>query len=137
MADHLEWHKNYLVGDRVADAEHQKIVHLVNTFLKGLSEGKAPRILDAILDQLLEVSRAHFKGEEAKMKKEADTAAFIRHKDDHDNLLKELRMLKDGYARAKLGVEDVLPFFRDWIFGHIEKNDRGIFQPTDPENQGR
>lgn len=133
MADFLEWDKSYLVGDKDADAEHQKILQLVNMFLTSLSEAKATKILDAILDQIIEVAREHFKKEEALIKKGADTPTFIQTKEDHQNRIKELRMLRGSYARANLGVDDVLPFFKDWIFEHIEKSGKGLsFQTNSP-----
>ncbi len=128
MAQFLEWNETHAVGVEAADASHKKILDLINAFLTGLTEGKHRVILDTILDQLIDVSAGHFKQEEKTLKQLADRELFIRHMDKHRLLLNELRMLKDGYADAKLGVNDMLPFFKDWIFNHIDNMDKECYK---------
>lgn len=121
MIEYLEWDEGLRTGEQVADREHQEFIYLVNTFLNGLAAGKADKILDTFLAHLIEFAQEHFRKEEALLRGRIEPPSFVRYRDDQRNRVSELKMLKNGYARAKLGVNDVVPFFKDWVYDHVGK----------------
>ncbi len=114
----VEWTEAFAVGNEELDQEHRKLLDLVATFLNAFDEEKAEIILNAILDELLEFARDHFKREERLLRK-FDRAGFIAQKDINDELSKELGMLRDTYADGKLGSKDIAPFLKEWILRHL------------------
>ena len=125
MTDFLKWTDDLKVGNDAIDNEHKAMLDMANTFLQELSKGKSEKVLHGILTHLIDVSREHFKAEEKVLKKEVSADLFLHHRDEHKRLLEELRMLDNGFAAAKLGVDDILPFLQEWLFKHIKEIDLG------------
>lgn len=121
MIEYLQWDETLRSGEQLADEEHQEFIRLVNTFLNGLATGKAAKILDAFLAHLIEFAQEHFKKEEAVLRDRIEPPSFVAYRDDHRKRVSELKMLKNAYAQAKLGVDDVVPFFQDWVYEHVGK----------------
>ncbi len=134
MAEFLEWSDSDSVGDDAADRAHRKIIQVVNLFLNALVQGKAEKILESLLDQIIAVVQDHFKSEENVLNRHIDRPLFIRHKDDDQRIVKELRMLRTGFARAGLGIDDVLPFFQEWVFKHIRELDQPCYRQVPPSS---
>ena len=128
MTDFLQWTESDSVGDQAADKEHQKIIRLVNMFLNALVEGKAEKILDSLLEHLIDSVRDHLKKEDDALIKHIERPLFILHKEDGQRIVRELRMLKTSYAKAQLGIDDVLPFFKEWVFTHIREMDQPSYR---------
>ena len=126
MADLLEWTDGFLVGDEDMDREHRNLHKLTYTFLTAFKEGKAQNILDVVLGELIEFTRKHFKNEE-KLLRKFDRTQFIAQKDINDQLVRELMMLRDTYVDGKLGVDDITPFFNDWILRHLKSVGRLVY----------
>lgn len=119
MAELLEWTDGFLVGVEEMDREHRNLHKLTNTFLTAFKDGKAQNILDVVLNELIEFTRKHFKNEERLLRK-IDRTQFIAQKDINDELVMELMMLRDTYVAGKLGVDDITPFFNDWMLRHLK-----------------
>jgi len=123
MAEYLKWKDTLEIGDDANDAAHRLMLQLANTFMDKLAQGQSEKILHGILEHLIDISKEHFRAEEISLKKQLDHDSFAHHRSEHIRLIDEMRMLDNGFAASKLGVEDVLPFFKEWIFDHIEKLD--------------
>lgn len=132
MTEFLEWSDTDSVGDDSADRAHQRIINLVNMFLNALVQGKAEKILDSLLEHIIDSAMGHFKEEETLLNRHIDRSLLVLHKDESARIVQELRMLKSGYAKAELGIDDMVPFFQEWMFKHIRELDQPCYRQMPP-----
>lgn len=120
----LDWTESLSVGFRLLDADHKRLIDLINK-LHDASEVNAssPAVLSA-LDALIDYARTHFVHEETLMRKTA-YPQFIPHKIEHDRLMVQIEELRKRMAAAQTGVsKDTTVFLRTWLCDHIIKIDR-------------
>lgn len=120
----IEWRDDFKTGDAAVDHEHRELIDLMNTLFDAMTEG-APT--DETLRSLGEVFArisAHFALEEREMV-EAKYGAFPDHKDDHEDLLDEIRDIMDAYEVGAFSAErDAFgERLRDWFVNHFKTHD--------------
>lgn len=78
---------------------------------------------DRLIDELLQVTRAHFAHEEALMEECAyeDREAHFR---EHSNLIEELRDLQRQFKAGTLSSLATPTFMKKWMLEHIQHTDR-------------
>jgi hemerythrin-like metal-binding protein len=119
----IEWTDEYSVGLEIFDAEHKKLVAIINRLHDSFSGGMDHSVTDAALDELVEYTILHFSHEESFFDDWAypDQAA---HRVAHQ----ELREQVDAYrASAKGSIEmalELITFLRYWLLGHILSEDK-------------
>ncbi len=115
---------SYSVGIARIDAQHQRLVDLINDLHAAMVGGEAKSALEKILDGLAAYAVSHFATEEQLMRKFA-YPSFEQHKAEHDKLMVQVRFLQDK-SRAKtttLSLE-VMTFLKRWLIGHIANVDK-------------
>ena len=115
----IAWSAKYSVGIAQVDAEHQKLVGLVNDLNAAMMEGRAKTVLDRIFDQLIAYTTSHFAHEEGLMRLYS-YPEFAQHKADHDKLVKKAKELQAEFHSGNVTISlEVMSFLRDWLVGHI------------------
>lgn len=93
----LTWKPEYSVGIESVDHEHREMIELVNDLHKEMKERGDPGSIDQFLGDIHATISAHFALEERVMR-QSNYDEYEPHKDDHEELLDQIRDLMDAYA---------------------------------------
>lgn len=120
----ITWSDRYSVGISRIDAQHQRLVDLINDLHAATLAGEGNSALDKILDGLAGYVVSHFATEEALMKKFA-YPGYDQHKAEHERLAAQVKLLleKSRTDRTALSPE-VMMFLQRWLIGHIANVDK-------------
>ncbi|MBK7078288.1 MAG: hemerythrin family protein [Myxococcales bacterium] len=122
----MEWGPKLSVGIQSFDAEHQKLVAMVNDLFDAINTGKGKEKLGVVLGALIDYTVTHFQHEEREMKAH-NFPAFAKHKEEHDALTKQVAEVRQKFAagnNAALSAE-VMAFLKNWLIKHIMGTDKG------------
>jgi hemerythrin len=121
----MEWTEKLSVGVKQFDAEHQKLVGMVNDLFDAVQAGKGKDLLGPILDGLISYTKTHFANEE-KYFAQHQYPNFQAHKAEHDALAKQVLDVQAKFkagASAALSME-VMNFLKNWLVKHILGTDK-------------
>lgn len=121
---YIEWDDAMSVGVPVLDADHQRLIRLLNAFVEALENDEGLMVTDSIFAALGDYVVTHFAREE-EILAEVGYADLEPHKAAHRALENKFAELRDSYVlnpdkRAEKRVED---FLIDWLKSHILKTD--------------
>lgn len=121
----LEWRDALSIGHAEIDAQHARIVEAFNELRGCVYAGGGDLEAGRLLDALIALSAENFATEEALMEALGDGEAHWRlHRDVHQALLREMRLLRQGLARRGAHVTaKTVNFVRQWLFDHIQHTD--------------
>ncbi|NLW07801.1 MAG: hemerythrin family protein [Clostridia bacterium] len=126
----LTWKDEYAIGVPLIDEQHQRLFAIGNRLYDLLEnyifDDKYDKIV-AILEELKEYARYHFKSEEEYML-QIKYPRYFSQKVEHDDFISKIEQVElqnidedqDKYIR------DLLNFVFDWILDHIIKKDKAI-----------
>lgn len=122
------WNDELNVGNAFIDADHKKLVKLVNDFHDAMEQGRGNEVVGKVLNNLVIYTKQHFKNEEAEMQR-IKYPRYLAHKQEHDQLMKDVDELQASFAsgKAMLSIK-VSKFLRDWLVTHIQKTDKHLAQ---------
>jgi hemerythrin len=119
----IEWESRFSVGVKQIDAEHQKLVGIINELHDAMSRGQGKDVLERIFKDLTEYTQTHFANEEALMQK-TGYPDLENHRLQHVDLIRQIDELQ---AKAKTGSAlvsiNVLNFLRGWLTDHMLDSD--------------
>ena len=120
----MTWTENYSVGIKSIDAQHQKLINMVNELQDAMLAGKANDQIGKILDGLVTYTVTHFAYEE-KLFAQHGYADAKAHKAEHDKLTAQVADFQAQFksGKAKLSAQ-LMNFLRDWLNGHIMGTDK-------------
>ncbi len=115
----VTWSDKYSVGLTRIDAEHQRLVDLINELYAAVIGGKGDAVVGKVLAGLTSYTLSHFSTEESLMKTHR-YPDYDRHKAEHDKLVAQVQQLQSDFRKGKATVsQDVLTFLQRWLIGHI------------------
>lgn len=124
----IEWGPQIAVGHPEIDAQHQKLIDLVNRLHDAMSKGKGKDALGQILVELEDYTKYHFGIEEALMAKHVYSGT-LAHKQKHKELIGQLAALMAEYKKGKLTVTmETMDFLKSWLTDHIMGMDKKLSQ---------
>lgn len=119
LAPLLEWSDEYSVGVESMDAQHKKLIDLINQLDEVIQAGRHFEELEPVLDGVIDYTKTHFQAEEAYMEK-VGYPDLEAHKESHAQLLKEVLGFREAAGSGDPEVMDrFLVFLRTWLLGHI------------------
>jgi len=121
----MEWNDRMSVGVTQFDAEHKKLISLINDLFDAVQAGRGRDALGGILDGLITYTKTHFANEEANMQKLGYPDLSI-HRKEHEALTQQVLEVQRKYhsgATAMLSME-VLTFLKNWLIKHIQGTDK-------------
>ncbi|HNX04484.1 MAG TPA: bacteriohemerythrin [Opitutales bacterium] len=123
MVTFFPWKASYSVGIASIDAQHMKLVELLNSLWDAMSHGQGNEACGKILNQLVSYTLSHFETEEYLLRKH-NYADYAAHKKEHDILKERIRVLQDDLrtGKARLSVE-LGDFLKEWLRHHILETD--------------
>lgn len=122
--DLFVWNSGYETGVAAMDAQHQKLVAMINDLYRAMRQQKAAAVMNGIVDNLIAYTAKHFRDEEAVMEK-AGYPEIEKHKEIHASLVgKVLEVQKNLHSgQGAVGME-LLNFLKDWLVNHIKGTDK-------------
>lgn len=120
----MHWNDNYSVGVGSIDADHKKLVGMVNDLFDGVKEGKGVGAVGQILDGLIAYTVEHFDREERYFAQTGypDTAA---HKAEHEDLKKQVLEIQAKFRAGNSAVTmETMSFLKNWLINHIQGSDK-------------
>lgn len=115
----LEWTDKMSVGIDTIDADHRKLLDLVNELHAVVRKKESPTNIGRVLRDLISYTDYHFQAEEQLLRL-LRFPDFEHHKAVHDQLRKKVAELEARYRDCpeKGGVK-MFDFLSDWLMRHI------------------
>ena len=121
----MEWNEKMAVGVALLDADHKKLVALVNQLFDAIQSGKGNDVLGKVLDGLVEYTVVHFRHEEDFFAKSGYPASDA-HKQEHEKLTSQVLAIQAKFKSGAPGTLtlEVMNFLRNWLINHIQGVDK-------------
>ena len=119
----LQWKQEYSVGIDSMDDEHREMMELINDIHAKLQTDPDAEQIDDCLGAVYNTISGHFALEE-KMMREHQYSEYLAHKEDHEDLLDQIRDLMDEYhADPDSGATRLAEGLSNWFAGHFSTFD--------------
>lgn len=123
---YFEWADDMVIDKGPIDADHQKLVELVNDLHTATSEGRGQEVIERIIHELIRYTKEHLEREEQLMAS-IQFPNLERHKVGHDHFTQQLNALQAKYDQGSITVASQLStVLRDWLSLHIRRSDKEI-----------
>jgi hemerythrin len=119
----MQWDRTLSVGVDRLDAQHKKLIDLVNRLHDAMREGAGQKVVGSVLQELAAYARDHFADEETLMRR-AGYADTVAHVAEHARLTDDVGRLQHEQAAGNLLTMDVMFFLRSWLLTHIMQSDK-------------
>ncbi|MDP2903326.1 MAG: bacteriohemerythrin, partial [Methylovulum sp.] len=120
------WDDNFNTGIPEIDAQHQKLVQLLNELASYLGNQSETPQLNRVFDDLAQYAVYHFKTEEIIWNQYfQDDAWGIAHETTHGQFISELLKIK-SHENKELDdevTEEIVAFLTNWLVFHILESD--------------
>jgi hemerythrin-like metal-binding protein len=121
MSD-FRWTPDLSVGVEASDADHKRLIDLLNELSDGISCGQGKEILGKILDELESYTRYHFAREEDFFERTGYPA--VEHKLEHRKLVEQIVTLQSRYRTGETALAiETLDILKKWLTQHIQGTD--------------
>ena len=118
------WKPEYSVKVAEIDAQHQKLVALLNALYEAMQSGKGRLVVGPAVNGLIDYTKTHFATEERLMQA-AGYPGLPAHKKQHDEFVAKVKefqtQLESGQASLTIQVSN---FLKDWLINHIQNTDQ-------------
>ncbi len=127
----LAWKPEYSVGIDSVDFEHQEMIDLINRLYDELRDKKDADSIERFLGEIHTTISAHFALEERVMQR-ANYPEYSAHKDDHEDLLDQIRDLMDVFAvDPEKGIAVLQKQLSAWFASHFSTFDARLHGQLD------
>ena len=119
----LEWKKEFSVGIQSMDEEHQHMIELINGVYTELREHRDADSIERFLGDVHSAIAGHFALEERLMR-ESGYVEYEAHKEDHEDLLDQIRDMMDALNDdADAGFRQLEQCLSGWFGRHFSSFD--------------
>ena len=119
----LEWKSEFSVGVESMDFEHRNMIAMINEIYDEMKARRDASSVEQFLGDIHAAISAHFALEE-RMMKDAGYGEYEAHKDDHEELLDQIRDMMDEFRDApEKGFELLKENLADWFEAHFASFD--------------
>ena len=120
---YLQWRDEFTIGIDSVDFEHQNLMDMINMIYAELDNRRDIAQIRRTVGEVHAEISAHFALEERIMR-QAGYEEFAAHKNDHENLLDQIRTLMDAIENDPEHALDLLSEqLADWFSGHFNSFD--------------
>ncbi|MFI3257492.1 MAG: bacteriohemerythrin [Spirochaetales bacterium] len=126
--NYIVWNKKFETGIITIDAQHRKLVRIINRLHSTLMNRTDFDIdkdasLKLILNEAIQYTKTHFSLEEQLMKT-VNYPGFAQHKKEHEAfILKIIETGKSTKADSVRSYFSFVKFLSDWVLSHIANTD--------------
>ena len=118
------WQEAFSVRIASLDAQHQRLLGMLNALNEAVVAQKEAGVVKAILDDFVNYAAEHFHHEE-KLMRLADYAGREEHKAEHKRLLGQLQLLREDVGRGATQLSPaIMGLLGDWLRHHLESSDQ-------------
>ena len=121
----MVWSDRISVGVESIDADHKKMVDLINELFDAILAGNGRKKLNGLLDRLVDYTQRHFAHEEEIFARTGypDAAA---HKREHEEMAAWIQTARRRYDNSSAAAPslEVMNYLKDWLFDHILDSDQ-------------
>jgi len=119
----IEWREDFSLGVAEVDHEHRELIELINVAYAHMQSDDSVEAVSDFLGEIYARIAAHFALEEKLMREQAYDQ-FAEHKEEHEQLLDEIRDLMDAYEDGDLPDEKALAGrLHGWFTQHFRTQD--------------
>ena len=123
----IEWDDSLKLGVAVVDAQHERLIGIVNRLHEAIMEGRGADVIGEIMDELIVYTATHFSMEE-KYFAQFNYADAEEHKQEHDALIEKVTAFVDDFERAPAEsraalAKELLQFLQIWWRYHMMDTD--------------
>ncbi|MGE5475246.1 MAG: bacteriohemerythrin [Bacteroidales bacterium] len=120
----IDWSDQLSVHVREFDADHQRLIGILNNLWEASEERRGHEVIERILAELIDYTRTHFAREEDMFARWAYPGTE-QHKLAHERLLATAASLHDKFRaeESESVADEVFEFLRDWLVKHILGDD--------------
>jgi hemerythrin len=112
------------VGVGEIDEQHKRFIDMVNEFCDAMKEGKTKKVLEVLIDKVVDFMSEHRRTEETMML-ERKYPGYAAHKDEHDRIMARAFEFQKKFKQDELGLGvELLSFLMDWYENHTKVSDR-------------
>ena len=126
--DIFPWNEHFNTGLPTVDAQHRKLVELLNQLASQLAFAPDKPGLEAILDELTAYTVYHFEDEETIWAHHLaqDRQETEHHRAGHGYFIARMQALRADFAQRPLAdvADSLLDFLARWLASHILESDR-------------
>ena len=119
----VQWKSELDTGIETIDAQHRRLVELVNLLHRDVVGNESRAIVARVLTELMSYANTHF-AEEERLMQECNDPGYEVHRAEHDKFAAKLRSflqrLVDGRPNLQLSM---LIALRDWFVDHVSRID--------------
>lgn len=120
----FEWRDDYSVKIPSIDAQHQRLVAILNELHESMVSGHGAERLRAVLGELVAYTAEHFAYEEALFAEHGYPNAAA-HTAEHQRLVEQVLEFKRKYEGGQAAINMALmKFLKDWLIKHILGSDK-------------
>jgi len=128
----LTWKPEYSVGIDSMDDEHREMIDMINGVYARIHDSSDTAEIEICLEEIFSTISAHFALEERIMRESA-YEEFADHKEDHEDLLDEIRDLMDRFvADPASGTKVLEERLSDWFGRHFATFDARLHGKLGP-----
>ena len=127
--DIFPWDDHFNTGLAEIDAQHRRLVALLNRLASQVASGADAGVLDGIFDELADYAVYHFNTEEAVWRAYlAGEPDEVGHRATHNAFKQDVARLKTalGQTASHQIAEEALGFLAHWLASHILEADRSL-----------
>ena len=118
------WKEAYSVQIPEIDAQHKRLVEIINRLQDAMLQGQGRTVIDSVLRDLEEYTRYHFTAEEDLMRRHA-YPKLLAHEAQHHGLVEKLSRFRADFRAGSITMSvTVMEFLRDWLTHHIMREDK-------------
>lgn len=135
--EHLSWTERFSVGRPEFDAQHKKLIEMINELadcqrLSVDSPGtaqllQAKQTFHQVLTEMFDYTQLHFNVEEAYLQAIGYPQSQA-HQQEHASFIEKLAALSLAAAEDDLDMAGVHHYLKGWLFGHILQSDMAYRQ---------
>ena len=125
----ITWGPRLETGISIIDAQHKRLVEIINEFNDALEAGRSNEIMGAIFDELVAYTETHFSVEE-KLMAAHGYEEIEEHRREHRVFTDQIKMDRYNFNAGAWNYEQKMKdYLRGWLVNHIAASDRG-YVPT-------
>jgi len=120
----FQWCDDYSVKVPSIDAQHQKLVEMLNELHDDMTSGKGADRLGVLLEGLVEYTVKHFAYEEQLFAQHGYPQAQA-HIEEHQRLVSQVADFKQKFEAGQAHINmQLMKFLKDWLIKHILGSDK-------------
>lgn len=121
----ITWTPSFSVGHPVLDADHRKLIDILNQIYDAWQTHSSSLELGRLFDELMDYTDHHFSREESKLAAR-DYAELGRHHAAHERLRELVHAFRSRHLaghKADALTEEMAKFLKSWLMDHILEED--------------